>query len=464
MTGRHCRRSTCLSFNVPPVASKVQACRYSILPCNDAADNGSSLYMLFIYAASRSLSPAIAPVHGRCFISRQRRAGLRLSSMRTSASLYFCSVISAIWAACFSLPAISSRRGTTPIFSSSRRRTASITIRLAAAPGGEIRSSCPTDGNRVCLTSSRSCAQSQLLHPGRRGRMAASTDHGPYCCRRTWVRGAKHAFGTVPVIAVPLILFIPASARGTSAWFQAVKFTEHNRNCRELTAAVPFASDGFGHCPCESPREAVTPQHFGCCAAPKTLVSPRPRRRAPSRRRTTHARDASEMRSLSLCVQFSISSPPLVIHSIVVAVGGLLDLRIVPGVGVAVVGPHAHLVLRQQMVRVGRASKSAVHHRRRLGAGYVSLRTDGAVGISNQAEVKRRVDEIGIPGVRVHVGERAVLVVARHVEEADGDFCELGAGDRIVRRKAPSGSPEIMPRSASVQTALFNQSSGSTSL
>src|SRR5699024_7030633 len=77
------------------------------------------------------------------------------------------------------------------------------------------------------------------------------------------------------------------------------------------------------------------------------------------------------------------------------AVGGLLDILVVPGALVGVVGPGDHVI--QHVVRVGSPVQHLVHQRHNLSAGDVVVGTEGAVGITGNPPLRGGAVDV-LPG------------------------------------------------------------------
>src|SRR5699024_1078551 len=89
---------------------------------------------------------------------------------------------------------------------------------------------------------------------------------------------------------------------------------------------------------------------------------------------------------------------------VVVAVGGLLDVGVVPR-RLRVVRPADHV--RQQVVRVGGTVQHPVDQGHRLGAGDVRVGTEGPVGVAVDPAGGRRAVDVVLRPVAGDVGEQS---------------------------------------------------------
>ena len=110
-------------------------------------------------------------------------------------------------------------------------------------------------------------------------------------------------------------------------------------------------------------------------------------------------------------------------------VGGLLHVRIVPGILIHVVRPGGHA--GQQMILVGRTAQHAVEDGHGLSAGDVLVGTERTVGEAvDDAGFSGLVDVVFCPVV-FNVGELVGAGIG-HLEEAHRDSGKLGTGDRRI--------------------------------
>lgn len=112
------------------------------------------------------------------------------------------------------------------------------------------------------------------------------------------------------------------------------------------------------------------------------------------------------------------------------AVGGFLDVEVVPLGGIHVVGPLVHV--GEQVGRgLGLALEHAVDHGHGFGAGDVLVGLEGAVGVAlDPVVVVGDADLLGGP-VADDVGEGGGLAGLGLVK-AGGDGGKLGTGDGLV--------------------------------
>ena len=129
-----------------------------------------------------------------------------------------------------------------------------------------------------------------------------------------------------------------------------------------------------------------------------------------------------------------------------VAVGGLLDVEVVPAGGVSVVLPGLH-VGKKGVSRLRGAAGGAVDHGHELGAGDGLIGAEGAVGVAvDPAEICGQGDGVCGPVARGDVGEvdRGGLLLGE-LRQHGG---ELGAGDGVIGTEGPfnleifCGSPD----------------------
>ena len=121
---------------------------------------------------------------------------------------------------------------------------------------------------------------------------------------------------------------------------------------------------------------------------------------------------------------------------VVVAVRGLLNLGIVPGVA-AVVGPGEHLVLGQKVILVRRAAQRAVDDGAGLRPRYRRIGPESPVLVAvYEPQLRGSLDELGIPGAVRYVAEGIGRGPADVFEEADGDLGELSPCDAGVGPEA----------------------------
>ena len=120
---------------------------------------------------------------------------------------------------------------------------------------------------------------------------------------------------------------------------------------------------------------------------------------------------------------------------LVVAVGGLLDVGVVPR-RLRVVRPADHV--RQQVARVGGTVQHPVDQGHRLGTGDVRVGAEGPVGITVDPPRGRRAVDILRGPVAGDVREPVAAGVIS-AEEAGGDGGELRAGDVVVGPEASIG-------------------------
>ena len=122
---------------------------------------------------------------------------------------------------------------------------------------------------------------------------------------------------------------------------------------------------------------------------------------------------------------------------VVVAVGGLLDRQIVPGIR-RVVGPGDHAV--QQIVRgLGQAAQHPVHQCHRLGPADAPVRGEAAVRLAFHPALHRRLVDVLRRPVAADVGEAVRAVIGRTVK-AGRDGRELAPGDGCVGVKDRGGA------------------------